>query len=146
MQVRLLRPADADVVQGLLMQLGYIVPLDELTMRIERVLANGSHYAAVAQRDGRVTGLVHIYERLALERPCQAVVEALVVQSCARRSGVGKLMMDAAEFWARSKGIREIALHTRIDRSNARSFYERVGYTRAATSHLMAKSLEAEQV
>jgi ribosomal protein S18 acetylase RimI-like enzyme len=51
--------------------------------------------------------------------------------------------MDAAESWALARGLTHIVLHTRIDRDDARAFYEHLGYRRAATSHLMSKSLDA---
>jgi GNAT superfamily N-acetyltransferase len=49
--------------------------------------------------------------------------------------------MAAAETWARSKGAKHVVLYTGIDRNDARAFYERIGYTNFATSHLMTKSM-----
>ena len=86
--------------------------------------------------------MIHAYERPALEKPCEAVVQSLVVHSCARKKGVGRVLMIAAEAWACARGIWYVVLHTRIDRDDARAFYERIGYTRVATSHLMSKRLE----
>ena len=51
--------------------------------------------------------------------------------------------MDAAEGWAKMRGLDRVVLHTRIDRGDARAFYERIGYTKAATAHLMSKQLPA---
>ena len=143
MQIRRLRQDDDDDVSELLEQLGYAVPIGEVTRRLERILASDTHFAAVAEVDGRVNGFVHADERPALERPCQAVLQASVVRSDARRLGIGKLLMSAAESWARYRGLEEMALHTRIDRADARRFYESIGYSGVATSHLMIKSLES---
>jgi len=41
--------------------------------------------------------------------------------------------MGAAEAWAQERGLNYVVLHTRVDRDDARAFYERIGYTRAAT-------------
>jgi ribosomal protein S18 acetylase RimI-like enzyme len=52
-------------------------------------------------------------------------------------------LMVAAQAWAQEQGLEHVVLHTRIDRDDARAFYEHLGYERAATAHLMNKSLKA---
>ena len=143
MQIRRLRQDDDDDVSELLEQLGYAVPIGEVTRRLERILASDTHFAAVAEVDGRVNGFVHADERPALERPCQAVLQASVVRSDARRLGIRKHLMRAAESWARSRGLEEVALHERQLRQVAQRIYESIGYSGVATSHLMIKSLES---
>jgi len=142
MKVRLLRPDDLPIVTELLRQLGNVTSADELANRIDRVLESGTHFAAVAEDGGRIFGLVHAYERPALEKPCEVVVQSLVVDTRARNAGTGRLLVAAAETWARAKGLTNVALHTRIDRDDARAFYEHIGYRWAATSHLMCKPLK----
>jgi ribosomal protein S18 acetylase RimI-like enzyme len=141
-KVRLLRPEDLPIATELLRQLGYVMSSYELAGRIDQVLASGTHYAAVAEDGASVIGLVHAYERPALEKPREAVVQSLVVDTRARNAGTGRLLMAAAEAWARAKGLTNVVLHTRIDRDDARAFYEHIGYSRAATSHLMGKPLK----
>ena len=142
MLVRRLQSSDQRVASDLLQQLGYDVGPTELAARINRVLADPTHFAAVAEEGSRIYGLVHAYERPALERAHEVVVQSLVVDQSARKGGIGRKLMTAAEAWAKSRGIEQVVLHTRIDRDDARSFYEHVGYNRAVTSHLMAKSLD----
>lgn len=141
MQVRPLRASDLDRTTELLRQLGYQMSPSEVASRIANVIASDAHYAAVAVAGEKLLGLVHVFERPALEKPCQAVVQSLVTDEDARRTGVGRELMIAVEAWARRRGLEHIVLHTRIDRDNARAFYERLGYQRAATAHLMSKSL-----
>jgi ribosomal protein S18 acetylase RimI-like enzyme len=142
MQVRLLHESDLQVAKELMHQLGYDISISKLAARIDRVQATRTHYAAVADDGGKVLGLVHAYERPALEKPLEAIVQSLVVDVSARKLETGKLLMTAAEAWARARGLTHIALHTRIDRADARAFYERIGYRKAATAHLMGKWLE----
>ncbi|MBV8447926.1 MAG: GNAT family N-acetyltransferase [Hyphomicrobiales bacterium] len=66
---------------------------------------------------------------------------AVVVDQSVRKNGIGKQLMRAAGTWATSRGIDRVVLHTRIDREDARRFYERIGYKLTATSHLMTKCL-----
>jgi ribosomal protein S18 acetylase RimI-like enzyme len=143
MHVRLLRRFDLPIAAELVRQLGYDVHPSEMAERIGLVLVNDTHYAAVADNGETVLGLVHAYTRPALEKAFEVVVQSLVVDCQARKSGIGKLLMAAAESWARSKGAKHVVLHTRVDRNDARAFYERIGYTTIATSHLMSKSIVA---
>ena len=140
MHVRGLRPSDVNIVTELLGELGYHVPANELAGRIAQVSTAG-HYAAVVDEGQKISGLVHVYERPSLAKPRAAVVQSLVVEERARKTGAGKLLMRAAEAWAQERGLNYVVLHTRIDRDDARAFYERIGYKRAATAHLMSKHL-----
>jgi GNAT superfamily N-acetyltransferase len=93
----LIRPfctADMSVARDLLRQLGYEVAAAELGARMERVLAAADHYTAVAEDGGQVVGLLHMFERPALEKPCEAVVQAIVVDAKMRGRGIGKALMD----------------------------------------------------
>jgi GNAT superfamily N-acetyltransferase len=137
MRIRAFQRSDVPVVQGLLKQLGYDVADVELAGRVERVFAASDHYVAVAEQDGQVVGLLHAFVRPALEKPCEAVVQAIVVDSGSRGCGVGKALMSAAETWARSKHLNSVALSTR----KAEAFYALLGYDKVATSHLMRKDL-----
>jgi GNAT superfamily N-acetyltransferase len=137
MPIRPFRRSDASGAQALLRQLGAEVAAEEFDARIERVLAQPGQCVAVAEEDGRVVGLLHVFERPALEKPCEAVVQALVVDAGARGRGIGRALMQAAEAWARSRGLGSVALHTR----RAQAFYALLGYQEVATSALMRKQL-----
>ncbi len=47
-----------------------------------------------------------------------------------RRSGVGTMLMDAAETWAARKGLRLIYLETADDNRPAQAFYAARGYAK----------------
>jgi hypothetical protein len=99
MPARLLRHSDLQAAAELLRQLGYNIAVKELAIRMDRVLANDTHFAAVAEEGGAVCGLVHAYARPALEKAYEALVQSLVVTqqkrkagtvgNCRLRSGVG---------------------------------------------------------
>jgi len=131
--------ADLASVRRLIGQLGYAPDAAEFRARFERVLAADGHRIMVAEEEGAVVGVLHVFERPALDKGCEAVVQALVVDDRARGRGVGEALMHEAEAWATSRGLDATALYTRTDRDRARVFYERIGYRLTATSHLMAK-------
>jgi len=55
-------------------------------------------------------------------------VEVLAVETASQGQGVGRLLMDAAEAWARSRGYRRITLNVFAQNERARQIYERLGY------------------
>jgi ribosomal protein S18 acetylase RimI-like enzyme len=68
-------------------------------------------------------------------------VQALVVDSDARSSGVGEALMREAEAWAQSRKLLSVSLYSRVDRKRAHAFYERIGYRIKATSVRMERGL-----
>ncbi len=133
---------DLDAVLPLLDQLGYDVAPEELVRRFEAVSDAPGHQLLVAQRNGRFAGFVHVFARPALEKPPEAIVQAMAVDETVRRGGIGRALMDAAEAWARQQGHKSVALSSQVERADAHAFYESLGYGRVATSGLLRKVLE----
>ena len=141
MIVRDLTPADLPTVTALLGQLGYELAEQEVCRHLSHLMKTPDHATRVADVDGRVVGLLHMFERPALEKPREAVVQSLVVDAAQRAHGVGAALMRDAEAWARARGLVSVVLYTRVDRDAARTFYEKLGYEPVATSHLMRREL-----
>jgi GNAT superfamily N-acetyltransferase len=139
--IRPMTVEDVPVSQDLLSQLGYQLQASEVLRRYHAVAQSADHAVMVAARDGRVIALCHVYARPALDKPPEAVVQALVVDQAARGVGVGKLMMAAAEAWAEDRGFRSVVLGSHVSRSDAHAFYESLGYRNEATSHQFRKPL-----
>lgn len=141
MIVRDARPADVSAVHRLIGQLADAPDGAAFRARFERVLATDDHRIIVAEVEGKAVGVLHMFERPALEKACEAVVQALVVDSDARSSGVGEALMREAEAWAQSRKLPSVSLYSRDDRKRAHAFYQRIGYRAKATSVRMARSL-----
>jgi len=139
--IRAVVEADLSALAGLLGQLRYDVPQDELQRRLEKVLTSPGHMAFVSEERGHIHGLVHVYGRPAFEKPPEAIIQAIVVDTRARRAGIGKRLMAAAETWAADQGYASVALHASTDRAGAHAFYTTLGYYRAATSVLFRRTL-----
>jgi N-acetylglutamate synthase-like GNAT family acetyltransferase len=139
MLIRAFRQADLPTARELLRQLGYEIGGVELSRRLARALAAPDHRIVIAEHDGRVAGLMHVFVRPALEKPCEAVVQALVVDEAMRGRGIGQALMRDAEAWAAARGLASVALHTR----NARAFYASLGYATVASPDFMRKHLDA---
>jgi N-acetylglutamate synthase-like GNAT family acetyltransferase len=137
MLIRAFHRADLPTVCELLRQLGSEIGVEELAGRLAFVLAAPGHRVLMAEHDGRVVGLMHVFVRPALEKPCEAVVQALIVDETLRGQGIGQALMHQAEAWAAARGLKSVALHTR----HAEAFYARLGYARVAAADLMRKRL-----
>jgi GNAT superfamily N-acetyltransferase len=132
---------DLPAIRKLLKQLGCDLSVAEVGVRFEAVARTADHSLIVAEQDGDVIGLLHLYARPALDKAPEIIVQALVVDEVARGSGAGRMLMEAAERWADQRGFTSVALASHIARSGAHAFYKRLGYRIEATSHLMRKRL-----
>lgn len=99
----------------------------------QAIAAGGEHGLLVAERDGRVVGLVslQLYDTppgpsLAPRR--RAMVEEIVVEKAARRGGVGRALMDAAAAWSGARGAEELLLTVWAENRAAERFYRAIGY------------------
>jgi ribosomal protein S18 acetylase RimI-like enzyme len=141
MIVRDARPADVSAAHRLIGQLADAPDEAAFRARFERVLATDDHRIIVAEVEGEVVGVLHMFERPALEKPCEAIVQALVVDSEARSSGVGEALMHEAEAWAQQRTLPSVSLYSRVDRKRAHAFYARIGYRIKSTSVRMDRGL-----
>lgn len=139
--VRAMDAADLGAATGLMAQLGYDIPADDLAARFAAVSGDPDHAVFVAEQGGLTLGLLHVFIRKALEKPVEAIVQSLVVDARARGGGIGRVLMDKAEAWARGKGVGSVALHTTLTRADARAFYARLGYAEVVQSALLRKKL-----
>ncbi len=133
---------DLDAVLPLFDQLGYDVPREELATRFEAVSGSDAHRLLVAVREKRVAGFLHMFARPALEKPPEAIVQAMAVDRRSRRRGVGRALMAAAEAWARTQGFTSLALSSQVQRDDAHAFYASLGYKPVATSDPLHKQFD----
>lgn len=124
--------------------MGYPMEPGEAERRFETVSAAPAHCLLVAEVEGVVCGLVHVFARPALEKPPEAIVQSLVIDETVRGTGIGGKLMMAAENWAREHEFETVAVATQVARDDANAFYKRLGYARAATSHLLRKTIGIE--
>jgi ribosomal protein S18 acetylase RimI-like enzyme len=136
-----LRVEDAARVAELNAQLGYSADHDAIRDRLRRIACEPGHTALGAEGPNGLVGFVHFFERPSLEKGFDLVVQSLVADEKQRNRGVGRLLMSEVEKAAHAKGVRSIALSSRIDRQDAHAFYRRLGYEVVATSSVFFKTV-----
>jgi GNAT superfamily N-acetyltransferase len=124
-----MRDNDAPRVAELAGELGYPSTPEQISARkvvLDRDGRSGLFVAETA--DGAVIGWIIVSEMCSLELDPHAEVKGLVVAAETRSRGVGVLLMEAGETWARARGLREMVLRSNVIRDRAHAFYKRIGY------------------
>jgi len=124
-----MRAEDAPRVAELAGELGYPSTPEEILARkaeLDRIGKSGLFVAETPA--GEVIGWIIVSEMCSLELDPHAEVKGLVVASEARSRGVGAILMEAGEAWARARGLGEMVLRSNVIRDRAHAFYKRIGY------------------
>jgi GNAT superfamily N-acetyltransferase len=79
--------------------------------------------------------------RLTLESGLRVEITGLVVDDKARRRGVGRLLVEQIEGWAKSGNCRVLGVSSNVLRAESHAFYESLGYLQAKTQHSYRKTL-----
>lgn len=93
----------------------------------------------VAEVNGEIAGFVCVYAKLDSGKMCPAYtkyayVSDIVVRSTHRGGGIGRLLLERAEAFAREKGALVINLDVLSRNVGAVGFYELMGYDRIEIS------------
>lgn len=141
MTIRKAVESDATEIARLSAQLGYPAKVEAFAQRLAFLLHSSMHSVLVADDDGHLQGFVGVEHRVMIEMGERVEIIGLVVDTQARRTGVGRALMDAAEQWARDVGVKEIFLSSNVVRPEAHAFYPSLGYTVVKTQHSYLKRL-----
>lgn len=141
--IRLADARDADAVRRLMGQItGREMSLADTLVRLDWVARSPVDWLYVAEVDGQVRGLLGFRLRENIERPGRyGEISALVVDAGARRQGIGRALMVAAEQLAREHGCIGTWLVSGLARAEeAHRFYAALGYQ--VTGYRFVKPLE----
>jgi ribosomal protein S18 acetylase RimI-like enzyme len=98
---------------------------------VEAVLDDPEQAMLVAEDDGAVLGVLHLYFRERwppIVAARIAVIESVVVLQRVQRRGVGRRLMEAGHALARQRGATEVWLDVWSFNQAAIGFYEHLGY------------------
>jgi len=122
---------DASAIAQLMCELGYETTTSEMQMRLERIAIDERLRIFVAVCGGKVCGMIGTLTYPSIEHnDFSGRIVALVINSTMRRCGIGRALVATVEKDFGQRGIRRIALNTRLAREDAHKFYELLGYER----------------
>ena len=131
--VRPLEPSDKDEWARLRAALWPDCPAEKHGQEMSDILRNPKEEAVFVSPgpDGRLQGFLEISIR-PFAHGCESrpvgYIEGWYVEPDARRKGVGRALVAAAEEWARSKGCRGMASDAEIGNELSQLAHERLGY------------------
>lgn len=139
--IRTVIPADAAPLARLMTQLGYPTSPQEMTARLQSILARPEYRTLIAELDGKVIGMAGVGITLPYERNgVDGRLLALVVDEQARGRGIGAALVRAAERWLAGQGAGIVIVNSSTHRTGAHDFYHRLGYR--TTGLRLVKSLQ----
>jgi GNAT superfamily N-acetyltransferase len=104
-------------------------PLALAFMRDRLALGDSALFLAVELQSGRALGFVQLYPSFSSVAARRIwILNDLFVAPLARRSGVGRGLMEAARDFAASTGARRLILSTAATNQEARALYDSCGY------------------
>jgi ribosomal protein S18 acetylase RimI-like enzyme len=129
--IRVAELNDAAALAQLMCELGYETMKSEMQIRLERIAADERYRTFVAVHDGKVCGMIGTLTFASYEHnDSGGRILALAISSTMRRRGIGRALIATAERDFAQRGIRRVALNTRLAREDAQKFYESLGYER----------------
>ncbi len=127
-------------------QLGYPSTAAQVRMRLGEMTDSNQYAVYLAELPGgEIAGWVAVYMFRTVVLDTCAEISALIVDQQIRSQGVGKILLDAAEAWARSRGCTAMSVHSNVKRERAHGFYERNGYEWTKTQKEFHKRLAPSQ-
>ncbi len=115
---------------------------DGATAFMQKRLERRDSAILLAEIAHRACGFVQLYplfSSVAMER--MWLLNDLYVAVDARRRGVGRALMRAAEAYARADGVRLLQLETAHTNASARALYESEGYARDTVFRTYTKTI-----
>ncbi len=139
--IRPLGPEDVDAALRLSAELGYPADRESMLRRIEQIASDANRTVLAACLGGEVVGWIDLSIEYHLQTDPVALIGGLVVSEATRNRGIGCELCEAAEDWARARGITRIRVRSNVIRERAHAFYLRDGYARVKTSAVFEKAL-----
>lgn len=140
--LRLARAADNAALAALYTERGHPTSPADMSTRLSRVITDPAHAVIVAETgDKKVVGACHVSLYRILEWDEAAQILGVIVAESHQRRGLGRALTERAEQWARERGCTMVYLRTNALRTDATSFYARLGYLNDKTQFFFTKKL-----
>jgi GNAT superfamily N-acetyltransferase len=140
--VRMAQPRDSERIAELAGQLGYPCTGKEVRERLSQMQDANQYAVLVAELPtGQIAGWIGLYVFRAVELETVAEISGLIVDENIRSCGIGKMLLDAADEWARRVGCRVISVRSNVKRDRAHQFYTNNGYEPVKTQKELRKKV-----
>ena len=143
--VRRAAEQDAHAVARLSAELGYPAPLETMRERIRAISASSADLLIVAaDPTGEPVGWLQAHAAQLIESGFRVEIVGLIVATAARRKGIGRSLVAAAERWAKSIRAPAIVVRSNIQRASSHAFYPALNFSATKTQNVYRKSLPGD--
>lgn len=140
--VRKIREKDLPFIPKLNKELGYDFDMDQVLVNLKEIYKTGRDVIFVAVNDNdNAIGYLHLSPYILIYYQRAVNILGLVVSESYRNFGVGKMLLNEAEQWARINNFGVIRLVSSDYRHDAHRFYLKNGYIHHKTQINFKKEL-----
>lgn len=114
---------------------------DQLEDKILDVLNHDDEKIFIAVCDDEVIGYIYVNIYDVLYQEPIANVVSFILNMNKKHNGVGKTLIEAAENWAKDKGIKKARIVSDVNRTHGHSLFKKLGYVINETDFEFKKAL-----
>ncbi|MFS0839732.1 GNAT family N-acetyltransferase [Paenibacillus sp. 1P03SA] len=99
------------------------------------------HVVLTAEYEGEIIGWIHVHARCLLESEPFAEIAGLIVERKFRGQGIGRTLVKRCGEWTSSAALGKLRVRMNVNRQDAVSFYEQMGFEPVKTQRVFDKSI-----
>jgi GNAT superfamily N-acetyltransferase len=131
-KIRDAKPSDAPHLTELIHELGHEIDEKRVRKNLDALKKLGE-LPLVVTLDKVIVGMCGVSKRIVVHRPAPlGRITALIVTKEAKRHGLGRMLVEAAEEWMRKSGCQIVEVTSNDRRPEAHAFYRHLGYERTS--------------
>ena len=108
--------------------MGYDYPAEDTARKLAMILRSNRDKVFVAVMGNCIVGYIHANDYDVLYFPTMKNIMGIAVGSAYRRQGIGRMLLNAVECWAKETGAEGIRLVSGANRTDAHKFYIDCGF------------------
>jgi len=128
-QIRRGAMEDCEGITNLCEQLGFPSSTEVVFKRLSFIMNNSDHDLFVVENaEGKIAGWIHVFLSITPYTDLVTEVGGLVINDADREQGIGRMLIQQAEQWAKSKQTTAVRIRSNVKRVESHIFYKAVGY------------------
>jgi len=138
-QVRPLTTEDLFRLEVLSEELGYVIETETLRQRFRQLYDHPDHLFLGIESKGVLNGFAHGARFGGFFEADRVELLGLVIHSSLRQKGLGAVLVQAVEDWAKKLNCSEVWIRSRMERTRTHGFYLQNGYEEIKSQKVFKK-------
>ena len=122
-------------------ELGYKFSEEQVEANVRRLIGVPTSLILVAESGDEVVGFIHASNHEPVYAPPMKNILGLAVDPEYRKNGLGRMLVEAVENWARETGAAGIRVNSGANMDSGLRFYKALGYDYIRTQYKFKKML-----